>query len=80
MVYEFRDITKLPASLNRTCIFILLVTVLSSRVSLCHAICYLVPGSQAAHSLCCPRFGAHSALDFFFNFLAFPGGRPSPPC
>lgn len=43
MVHEFRDITKLPPSLNRTSIFILLVRLLSPKVSLYDPLCYIVP-------------------------------------
>ena len=80
MVYEFKDITMVLPSLNRTGIFILLVKCLSSRVSLCYSVCHLVPRSQAGHSLYFPVVGSGSALNFCLNIIAFPGSKPSPPC
>lgn len=65
MVHEFRDITKLPLPLNRTSIFILLVRLLSPKVSLYDPLCYIVPWPQAVPSLSLPRFNSCSALDYF---------------
>lgn len=79
MVHEFRDINKLPPSLNRTNIFILLVKQLSPKVSLYDPLCCIVPWSQAIHSLCFPSFGTCSALDFF-NILAFSRSKTSSLC
>lgn len=79
MVYEFRDFPKLPPSLHRTCIFILLVKLLSPRSS--YAIpCATLFFDSKQFTLYLPRFGAYSALDFFFpSILLFPGHKPSPP-
>lgn len=79
MVYEFRDITKLPPFLNRAYIFILLVKPFSPRVSLYHPRAAQFLGPKQ-FTLYLPRFGACSALGFFFNILAFPGSKTSLPC
>lgn len=79
MVHEFRDITEL-SPLNRTCIFILLVKLLSPKDSLYDPFCYLVPSSQAIYSLYLCTFGTCSAPGFFFNILVYSRDKFSSPC